>query len=114
MEKDHPVVIEVKVNTGDFTYYPALLNAKPGDTITWECKQGPFTISFAEGSPFGVVDIASSATAKEGLWIASTRNILNRDGEIRDVPPHRVYHYQVAVFAKDKVFMDSGCPGVKV
>ncbi len=102
------VVIKVKGVNHDFMYDPALLNANPGDTITWQCAEGPFTVSFPEGSPFGVVDIASSATATGGLWIAST------DGVILNVTPRRVYHYHVAVSVKGEVFMDSGCPGVKV
>lgn len=104
------ITIEVASN-GDFTYRPALLHADPGDSVSWFCNDGPFTVSFPERTPFSVVTIAGKKgqeTKKEPFR--------------KNVEPG-VYHYRVAVavapnahaqLSAATVYMDSGCPGVEI
>ncbi len=111
--KTRAVEIAIELDDGgNFVYRPALLWAKPNDLISWLCKQGDFTVSFPERSPFEKV-----------MTIQGSQGNATRAVQVRpDVEPH-VYHYHVAVAvptAEDKairpgevtIFVDSGCPGI--
>ncbi len=101
------IKIEVEPKSGDFTYHPALLHADRDDSVSWQCKNGEFTVSFPERTPFKSVSISSKEkeTAPQ---------------QFRKEAEPGVYHYHVAVAVQAadltgiKVFVDSGCPGVEI
>jgi len=108
--------IEIRLDSGDFTYVPSLKHVKPGDEIYWACNDGPFAVSFPDGTPFDVVTINSNPANGTTPFQTDQQTIL-------DVPGG-VYHYHVAVAALKKadgdritgaeVHMDSGCPGIEI
>ena len=105
---DYEVRIKIEVNShGDFTYSPAVKRIKPGQVVTWECPQGPFSISFQSKSPFTHLDFQSPRNDK--VWMATTH-------ESGALPGPGHFHYTVAVFfiAEGRVFQDAGCPEIIV
>lgn len=98
--------ISVDAN-GNFKYEHALLNLPAGQQIRWHSKL-QFTIAFPGGKPFNTVDLYATACKPAPGWEALSGPATADPG---------VYHYHVAVLREDdrnRIFMDSGCPGVKV
>ena len=98
--------ITIKVaSSGDFTYDPSVKRLVAGQTVTWACSQGPFSIAFQEGSPFDKLDYHSAKSDKE--WSVTTSAVANTRG-----PGH--FHYSVAIYipGEDRVYLDAGCPEI--
>lgn len=114
-QNDNGRKIEIQLQNGDFIYVPALKHAKPGDSVYWACHDGPFAISFPDGTPFEVVTIKSNPDN-------GTKPFQSDELTIQNVPGG-IYHYHVAVAAQKgdvdsiaaaEVHMDSGCPGIEI
>lgn len=90
---------------GDFTYSPSVKHVEPGQVLIWESAQGPFSISFKEGTPFGQLNF-HSVKGEEG-WLIITGEVRKGGG-----PGH--FHYAVAIYTEGRVFMDAGCPEIIV
>ena len=105
MDDNPPIGIEVDPTNGNFTYHPALKHVGlPPAPVSWNCDAFPFTVSFAEATPFDVVTIQSG---NESPFETTQPNY--RSG----VAPG-TYHYVVAVAVGGKVYVDAGCPGVEI
>ena len=104
--KDVKITIKVS-GEGDFTYDPSVKRIKAGESITWVSSQGPFSISFKDGTPFEQLDFHSELAGKE--WRISS-------GKLGALPGPGHFHYAVAVFSvKDEtVYLDAACPEVIV
>ncbi len=89
---------------GDMVYGVSVQHASPGDTITWTCENGPFTLDFRTPSPLdqGVVQLQS--TVQTGINTAQAT--------ISTSAPKGRYYYGVAVSWGGNVYTDPGCPEV--
>jgi plastocyanin len=99
---DHTIHIEVDPN-GHITYRPAVLRAKPGDTVSWHSDDGQFALSFHERSPLGSTYIegqSKTPTARQAITPQAM-------GE---------FHYSVALRTDrdGRIWMNSGCPEIFV
>lgn len=101
-DKENRISISVTPD-GDFTYAPSVKHVQAGQMVIWVSTQGPFTISFKDGTPFGQLNF-HSVRGEEG-WFVTTREAGKGSGH---------FHYAVAIVAEGRVFMDAGCPEIIV
>ena len=104
---DRDNVISIKViDDGDFHYQPSVKHVRLGQTVTWTCNQGPFSISFKDRTPFGRTNLhATQPEGAEAWYVTSAPAKTDDFGH---------FHYAVAVFVHGKVFLDAGCPDIIV
>ena len=98
--------ITIKVNEeGEFTYEPSVKRLREGQPITWACSQGPFCISFQQGTPFDSMDFHGDEGPDGWTATSSEADVAGEAGH---------FHYAVAIFWQGRVYMDAGCPEIIV
>jgi plastocyanin len=95
---DRAIQISVDTTTGDFTYTPTHVRAKPGDTITFSCPTGPFAVMFKHTAPGKHVHL-------HAVGGASSQTSADSRG---------VHQYAAAIFAAGRVYVDGGCGDIGV
>lgn len=91
---------------GDMVYGVSVQHASAGDTITWTCENGPFTLDFTSPSPLdqGVVQLKS--------FVPAGSNLNTAVGNLSASAAKGRYYYGVAVSWGTSVYTDPGCPEV--
>jgi hypothetical protein len=98
-------IVTIHVNElGEFTYEPAVLRIQSGASVSWQCSDGRFVLSFGRRTPLeGVVEVASQPQGD--LWRTPPQRI-------DPMRPVGVYSYSVAVASGDGIWLDAFCPSV--
>lgn len=97
----HSITIAINPESGNFTYSPSALRAKPGDEITFKAE-APIT-------HFEIVfNVRSPSETQLYFSHRFPKLTIDRNADIG------TYHYAVAVFTGDRVFIDSECGQVGV
>jgi plastocyanin len=102
-EHDNVILIKV-IDDGDFHYQPSVKNVKLGQSVTWTCAQGPFSISFKDRTPFGRTNLHATKPEGSDSWYVTSAPA--KTSELGH------FHYAVAIFTNDRVYLDAGCPEV--
>lgn len=84
------------------TYRPAVLHARRGDSIKWQCIDGQFVIEFKGQTPVGKVRIQSDPNHE----IKTAGAAISADAR----PGH--YDYAMVVHTDTRLYMDVGCPEI--
>lgn len=104
MAKRQTVISVSVIDDGDFHYKPSVKKLKAGESVTWTCDQGPFAVSFKERTPFGRTNLHSTKAKDGKSW--AINSVLPKN------PERGHFHYAVAIYAGEKVYLDAGCPEV--
>lgn len=106
MPTDHLITITVDTRTGDFTYAPTHVRARPGETITFTSPTGPFEVMFKKTTPGDKVHLHNPRPADPPDVYANKMTVNVRG----------VHQYAAAVYdpAGNQVFIDTGCGDVGV
>ena len=100
---DFPIKIQVLNTAGDLAYGVSVQHVTGGDTVTWSCENGPFTLSFGNTSPFTEgVELHSSGSPNSFTAHVSSGATLGR------------YYYGVSISSGGTVYTDPGCPEIIV
>jgi hypothetical protein len=106
---DNPIQITIHVDAdGNFRYDNAVQIVRKNQRVQWISPNGDFAICFGERSPF---DDEFEVRGRKGTAAPE-------DEDRRGLKPSGdalgTYKYAVAVCTEQGVFIDAGCPHIKV
>jgi hypothetical protein len=108
----------------NFTYAPSVQRVYRGDVIQWRSTQGPFVITFHQGTP---IARANATGATPGLTIDAhgkpdgSGQSFTTDKFVIPAGTIGHFHYAVAIFVQREtatgglvsgVYIDAGCPEI--